>query len=156
MRVLVYRRTHPGDPDGSGCFGVQDCMHSVRNRKFDAVIGVGGIGAWPKKCDIDGKVNWIGIGARKHKPPRGWKGQLVTFDHFLLREHEGPSFRGLAPILANRIYKIKSQCSLVKFNDAEMKEIEAILHLAESAPPSKWRRHRRMPTKCPPKHKRKC
>ena len=44
MRVLVYKRTHEGDPDASGLFGCNDCMGKVRGRKYDAVIGVGGTG----------------------------------------------------------------------------------------------------------------
>ena len=44
VRILIYKRTHNGDPDAKGCFGACDCMGSVRSRSFDAVIGVGGIG----------------------------------------------------------------------------------------------------------------
>jgi len=44
MRILVYKRTHNGDPDQIGRFGAYDCMGSVRRREFDAVIDVGGIG----------------------------------------------------------------------------------------------------------------
>ena len=44
MKVLVYKRTHNGDPDANGCFGAYDCMGTVRDRQYDAVIGVGGIG----------------------------------------------------------------------------------------------------------------
>jgi hypothetical protein len=29
VRVLVYKRTHNGDPDQFGCFGVHDCMGEV-------------------------------------------------------------------------------------------------------------------------------
>jgi hypothetical protein len=43
-RILVYKRTHNGDPDQNGCFGAEDCMGMVRERHFDAVIGIGGIG----------------------------------------------------------------------------------------------------------------
>ena len=46
MRTLIYKRTHLGDPDLFGTFGINDCMGEVRARQFDAVIGVGGIGDW--------------------------------------------------------------------------------------------------------------
>ena len=60
--MLIYKRTHNGDPDRFGHFGINDCMGQLRARRFDAVIGVGGIGAEPKSLGIAGKVNWIGIG----------------------------------------------------------------------------------------------
>ena len=47
MRVLVYKRTHLGDP-GDGVFGSSDCMGRVRGLKFNAVIGVGGASARPR------------------------------------------------------------------------------------------------------------
>src|SRR5437867_10741882 len=43
LQILTYKRTHNGDPDVYGCFGIHDCMGSVRDLPFDAVIGVGGI-----------------------------------------------------------------------------------------------------------------
>lgn len=52
-------RTHNGDPDRFGRFGMNDCMGRVRARQFDAVVGVSGIGAEPKSVEIAGKVNWI-------------------------------------------------------------------------------------------------
>jgi hypothetical protein len=30
MRTLVYTRTHKGDPDKTGCFGIWDCMGKLR------------------------------------------------------------------------------------------------------------------------------
>jgi hypothetical protein len=44
MLTLVYKRIRTGDTDGRGCFGEQDCMGSVRNLGFHALIGVGGRG----------------------------------------------------------------------------------------------------------------
>jgi hypothetical protein len=41
--VLVYKRPHTGDPDAVRRFGVNDCMGSSRCRRFEAVIGIGGI-----------------------------------------------------------------------------------------------------------------
>ena len=81
MRVLIYKRTHNGDPDKWGCFGCHNCMGQVRRWPFDAVIGVGGIGRIPEANGIARKLNWIGIGPRK--TPRGKRGPLITFEHFL-------------------------------------------------------------------------
>jgi hypothetical protein len=42
MRVLVYKRTHNGDPDASGCFGAYDCIGTVRDlapEKAAQIIG---------------------------------------------------------------------------------------------------------------------
>lgn len=58
-RILVYKRTHNGDPNEIGEFGCNDCMGTVRDWNFDAVIGVGGISATSYK--MDGKITWIGI-----------------------------------------------------------------------------------------------
>ncbi len=71
MRVLVYKRTHNGDPDEQGRFGIEDCdcMGEVRSHEFDAVIGVGGIGAEAHASRIAGQVNWIGVGANKASAP---------------------------------------------------------------------------------------
>ena len=35
MRTLIYKRTHPGDPDVDGLFGIHDCMGQVRAWSFD-------------------------------------------------------------------------------------------------------------------------
>jgi hypothetical protein len=65
VRVFIHEPTHNGDPDRNGWFGVEDCMGSVRNREFDAVIGIDSIG--------DGKGMVLG---RQTKPKlRLWRGQ---------------------------------------------------------------------------------
>jgi len=47
MRILIYKRTHIGDPDAKCQFGNQGCMGRVRGFAFDAVIAwaesVGGL-----------------------------------------------------------------------------------------------------------------
>jgi len=49
-KTLIYKRTHTGDPHREvGVFGENGCMRRVRGYKFDAVIGIGGIGPEPKK-----------------------------------------------------------------------------------------------------------
>lgn len=136
MRTLIYKRTHPGDPDTGGCFGIHDCMGQIRRWNFDSVIGVGGIGAEPASHGLDGKVNWIGIGARKHLRPGG-RGPLVTFEHFLLFEEKGCDFATLAPGLARRLYRRNVRALMHDLSVQEKREIRGILALAADAPPSK-------------------
>lgn len=95
MRVLIYKRTHNGDPDRSGHFGIHDCMGSVRNHEFDAVIGVGGIGSEAQSNGIDGQIIWIGVGVHK-APLRGGRGPIITFVHFVEYGIDGPDFRSVA------------------------------------------------------------
>jgi hypothetical protein len=139
MRILVYKRTHNGDPDSNGCFGVHDCMGKVRARPFDAVIGVGGLGREAHDNEIAGKVNWIGIGATrrnstKKKPKQ--RGPLVTFDRFHDLGIEGRDLRELAPNLAARIYDKRVRHVMDGLSDEEYEEALAILKLAEKSPSS--------------------
>lgn len=108
-------------------------MGKVRSYEFDAVIGVGGISREPTAQGISGKVNWIGIGSRKG--PKEGRGPLVTFEHFVLYEEKGRDFRAAAPTLARRMYS-KNARVLFHFSDAEQAEIDRLLELAKTAPPS--------------------
>jgi hypothetical protein len=72
LRVMIYKRTHTGDPTPDGIFGLSDCMGRVRAREFDAVIGVGGLSAEPRSHGIDGRVTWVGGGCTSRRQyPRG-------------------------------------------------------------------------------------
>src|SRR5260221_7356624 len=83
--VLIYKRTHTGDPTPEGVFGLSDCMGRVRTRDYDAVTGVGGLGAEPQACGIAGRVTWVGVGARRSESiPAGHRGPIVEFDRFKL------------------------------------------------------------------------
>jgi len=135
LRVLVYKRTHDGDPDEFGCFGAHDCMGAVRGRDFDAVIGVGGIGPEAHASGIAGRVNWIGIGPHK-LTSQGMKWPVVTFDHFLGFGKAGPKFRTLAPSLAERMYLNNIRHVIDDLTECEYLEVAGILELAASAPPS--------------------
>ena len=105
MQVLIYKRTHPGDPNADGAFGCEDCMGTVRKRRFDAVIGVGGIGPEAQSWGIDRRLNWVGVGAHPSESiPLGFRGPLVTFDRFLLLEDQGPELQRIAPVLARYMY----------------------------------------------------
>lgn len=141
MRVLIYKRTHRGDPDASGTFGINDCMGRVRDFAYDAVVGIGGIGREPRACGIGGKINWIGIGPHKVPAPSK-KAPLVTFDHFLLYDTHGPDFVSVAPNLAKRIYDHNVRFLLDKMTPQEQNEAAAIASRAYPAPPSRGRLRR--------------
>lgn len=133
MRTLVYKRTHSGDPDEQGRFGIHDCMGSVRGRDYGAVIGVGGTGEEPRRNGIAEKITWIGIGP--HKSKGTGRGPLVTFDHYLYFGQTGTKFSKYAPTLAAHIYGMNVR-SLLNVTTQEAAEIARILELAKDAPPS--------------------
>lgn len=137
MRTLIYKRTHPGDPDETGWFGICDCMGKVRWWDFGAVIGVGGTGDEPKRHKLDGKVNWIGITPHKSGPAdKRMRGPDVTFDRFRLFGSDGsggPSFRKLAPNLADRMYSNSMHFLMNDLNPVEQREVEKVLALAKKA-----------------------
>jgi len=137
MRVFIYKRTHVGDPDEGGRFGIHDCMKRLRNCHFDAVIGIGGICSQAIAEGISGKINWIGIGPRR-KAAKGRRGSVILFDNFVLYEDTGREFDGIAPTLAARLYTRKSPRFLFSddFNDTEKAEVERVLKLAKNKPPS--------------------
>jgi hypothetical protein len=132
MRTLVYKRTHNGDPDALGQFGINDCMGTVRAREYDAVIGVGGVGDEPRREGIAEKLTWVGIGP--HKVGRADR-PLVMFDRFLYFGESGPPLAQHAPVLAAHVYGRGSR-TLMSFTDQEQQEVDAILALAKKAPPS--------------------
>ncbi len=129
MRILIYKRTHTGDPDNKGRFGIYNCMGRIRNYTFDAVIGVGGIGQEPKKYGIDRKINWVGINPKKRQRVGG-TGAIVTFKKFILLEEQGPLLRTLAPLLANRMYGRGARILLNGYSALARAEAEAILQWA--------------------------
>jgi hypothetical protein len=134
LRILVYKRTHNGDPDAGGCFGVHDCMGAVRHRDFDAVIGVGGTGDEAGAAGIAGKVNWIGLGPRK--TATGKRGPNVRFEHFRDFGTDGPDFAEKAPKLARRMYSRNVRHIIDDFTAAQYAEARALLRLAANSPPS--------------------
>src|SRR5882762_9674509 len=126
MGILIYKRTHTGDPDLKGSFGIHDCMGRVRDYDYDAVIGVGGIGQEPRSFGIDRKVNWVGI-SPKRKHGHGTVSGSVTFKHFRLYDKDGPLLKALAPALAARMYRKGARILLANEKDAEYAEAAAIL-----------------------------
>lgn len=138
MRVLVYKRTHPGDPDEGGCFGAEDCMGEIRARRFDAVIGIGGLGPEPRSHDIDGKLNWIGIGPRTGR--WHYRGPLLTFDHFVDFGTRGARLSSIGPQLARRVYGRRLRHLMTdSMSEVQRGEVDRILALALKAPPSPTR-----------------
>jgi hypothetical protein len=132
MRVLIYKRTHPLDPNEDGVFGCQDCMGTVRRRRFDAVIGVGGIGAESRRWGIDRRLNWVGVGAHPGQTiPEDSRGPLVTFDRFLLLEDRGPELKTIAPALARHVYSVHRRVVMSDGLSPQIqREIRKILLLA--------------------------
>lgn len=149
-RILVYKRTHHGDPDSDGCFGTFDCMGRVRDWNYDAVIGIGGVGSEARAAGLAGKVNWIGIGPQRVTSSDGlWRGSLVTFDHFLHYGEDGDDLRSIAPKLATWMYGVNRRRVVVQVGDPTFGEALEILSFAAAAPASASRRP-------PPRKKRQC
>jgi hypothetical protein len=139
MNTLVYKRTHTGDPDKSGIFGIHDCMGQVRGWSFDAVIGVGGKSPWRGHEDIALKINWIGINPHKIECPpcdKPRRGPCLKFKHFVLLEEDGPDLRTLAPDLSRYMFEdqhvrvVKSQSLSIEMQE----EVEKILKWAKNQP----------------------
>lgn len=132
LKILIYKRTHTGDPDAQGRFGVNDCMGTIRNLPFDAVIGVGGTGREPQSYGIARKVNWIGIYPTRQKGPTGQRAKIVTFKKFALFEERGPLLHLLAPNLARRMYAGR-RFIFKSISPAEYAEALKILEMVEKS-----------------------
>jgi hypothetical protein len=141
LKILIYKRTHDDDPDVNGCFGINDCMGTVRNWNFYAVIGIGGIGNEPHVNGISGTINWIGIGPQKTNVRGKPRRPLVTFDHFRKFISRAPDLRRKAPKLAKRMYDRNVRRVMNSLTAEEYKEALAILDMARDAPPSPKRNH---------------
>ena len=111
MKILIYKRTHQGDPDRLGRFGIERCMGRVRAFPFDAVIGVGGISGWPQADGIARKVNWVGRNPRRRPNPIDDRGPLVTFRRgdFRLMEDRGPLLASMSRLLAAAVYNSRNR-----------------------------------------------
>jgi hypothetical protein len=134
LKVLVYKRTHKGDPDDRGIFGIDDCMGKVRMWDFVAVIGVGGKRPDRGHEDIAGKVNWVGIGA--HENGNAARGRRLAFDRFYRFDEAGEDFKKLAPRLFKYMFEDKHRRALLSQNlpDKKMKdEVERVLMWAEES-----------------------
>jgi hypothetical protein len=109
-------------------------MRHIRGWTFDAVIGVGGIGAQAEQNGLKGKITWIDVGALKTgdamKP-------LMTFDSFLHLGETGTSLRTVAPLLAKRMFDRNTRATTdAAFSPKEGREIESILEMVKDSGPS--------------------
>lgn len=145
MQILIYKRTHSGDPDPkTGVFGNHDCMGKVRDWPFDAVIGIGGVGQEPQSHRIAGKLTWIGIGPQAIDYIG--RGPQLIFRHFWYRGEDGPVLRTNYPALAGCMYDTNRRVLMhslpsIEHQDGQVanldRDVREILHLARDAPPSK-------------------
>jgi hypothetical protein len=151
MRILTYKRTHTGDPNPEGIFGIADCMGTVRGHDFDAVIGVGGTGNEARSYDIDGKITWIGVFPTK-QTLEGLRGPVVTFERFVLFDEKGPRLSDLGPALAKRMYVGKVRYLLKQYSEAERADAEAIVQWAieatEAVEGMKVKKHKGIAIRC--------
>jgi hypothetical protein len=137
MRDLIYKRTHPGDPNADGVFGCEDCMGAGRRRRFDAIIGVGGISAEPRGWRIEQRLNWVGVGASySDSAPVGYRGPPVTFDRFVLLEERGPMLKTIASALARYVYSVHRRVVMSDSSSpAIQREVSKVLLLASRVRP---------------------
>jgi hypothetical protein len=137
--TLIYKRTHKGDPDEAGIFGIHECMGRVRGWSFEAVIGVGGKSPWRGHEGIALKINWIGIGP--FRTETGGRGPRVGFDHFVLLDEDGPELRRHAPNLFRYMFE-DQHVRLVMSRSLDRKmqeEVQGILRWAKNRRPRKPR-----------------
>lgn len=162
MRVLVYKRTHLGDP-GDGVFGSSDCMGRVRGLKFDAVIGVGGLHPDRGYQAMARRVTWVGVGPTKTPgPPRG---PFVTFDFFRDFGLGTEMLAQRAPHLAEALFVRRARYVVTRPGSVLAREALAILEAAregdgQEAPAISGalpagRRRKPVAAKCPPRTARK-
>jgi hypothetical protein len=110
-------------------------MGAVRGWRFDAVIGVGGIGPESQRWGIDRRLNWVSVGAHPSESiPIGFRGPLGTFNRFLLLEAQGPELHIIAPTLARYMYAVNRRVVMSdSLNHTLQGEIQVILSLATRA-----------------------
>ena len=126
VRILTYKKTHTGDPDNRGTFGINDCMGTVRNRQFDAVVGIGSKLPWSDSKEIAGKVTWVGVGPFRMKLATH-RGDLIAFEKFVLLNGNGPDFEKVAPNLAKRFYHGNARSILNSYSKVEKEELDRLI-----------------------------
>lgn len=137
MRVLIYKRTHAGDPDAKGIFGIHDCMGRCRDWNFDAVIGIGGSSPWRKDAGIKHKINWVGIGPRRIHT-LNYRGDRVVFSHFELYEEKGMDIENNFPNLFDYMYRSRKRFVMsLDFPKDVLEEVGKILNSVKDSPASK-------------------
>jgi len=136
MRVLIYKRTHKGDPDEKGIFGNQDCMGRIRNWNYDAVIGIGGKTTFKDDEDIKYKINWIGLEPKRFKSETK-RGDYVTFSHIGLFEEKGKEIDLHYPNLFAYMYNSRKRFDMTTELPQDVyKEVMEILDSVKNYPSS--------------------
>ncbi|MCA9110726.1 MAG: hypothetical protein KDA52_12305 [Planctomycetaceae bacterium] len=149
-RILLYKRTHEGDPDpATGRFGVYNCMGRVRDQDFDAVIGIGGKGPEAIRNGLAGVVNWIGVGASKSRERCrfGDRVTMVRFEMFRYLVSEAVDVREVPTRLSKLMYDGKVRHIIIdeRFPD-ELREANNLIRRSLSnkiSPTVSMRRNRR-------------
>lgn len=134
--ILVYRRTHTGDPSCStGEFGIHDCMGSLRDWDYDAAIGIGGNKPDPGSEGIAGKITWIGVGIVQRRVPTEkekslfeFRSSIVSFGHWVVLDEEGPPLKEISPKLHEYMFVDRHIPRAAKnFSDEIYKELMLII-----------------------------
>jgi hypothetical protein len=150
-RVLIYKRTHIGDPNLAGEFGCSDCMGRVRGFAYDAVIGIGGSSYEPRSHGIDGRITWVGIGPRRQTSSFSRGAPIVTFERFAIFDSVGEKLRDFAPALAEHFFmKHRRFFFSDSLSDEIQRDIERILQLAKLDKPPKFRGGTKRASGCRP------
>lgn len=136
MRILIYKRTHKGDPDDKGIFGNQDCMGRIRNWNYDAVIGIGGKTTFKGDENIKFKINWIGLEPKRFNS-ESKRGDYVAFSHFALFEEKGKEIRSYYPRLFDYMYNSRKRFDMASelpqdVSDEVMDIIESVKNFPSS------------------------
>lgn len=137
MKILIYKRTHKGDPDERGIFGINDCMGRIRDYDYDAVIGIGGKAPWNDDQDIKYKVNWVGL-EPKWINAEGKRADCVVFSHFELYEEKGMDIEENFPNLFRYMYDTQKRFEISSELPGDvLEEVQQILKFVEKSKPSK-------------------
>jgi len=129
-QVLICKQRRPHDPNAaSGIWGESDCWGSVRNRNFDAVIGIGGSTAEPW---LAGKLTWAALFPHQIDQING--NRILNFEHFLHLGSKGPLLETDYPLIARRMNDAGRAPLLHNLGatpfDLEIKRIWVIVELA--------------------------
>lgn len=138
MKVLIYKRTHKGDPDEEGIFGIQDCMGRVRNWDYEAVIGIGGKTSWKGDEGIKCRINWIGLGPKRITPHPNRGINQIVFSNFELYEENGEDIAENYPNLFKYMYDSRKRFDMSsELPENVFEEIHKILNSIKDSPASK-------------------
>lgn len=115
-------------------------MGGVRGYGLDAVIGIGGSGHEAEVSGLARRITWVGIGAHAVRV-EARRGPLLTFDHFVQFDAQGPLLETIASALAERMYQRGARFLLKGYSHAERKDAERVLEWARTQPSTVSRLH---------------